>query len=120
VVGFAAGEDLVFGADPGVVRGVIRKPRGAVAQRAGVRVTGQQVEANGDAQEEGGVAGREEDLDVHALPSPRLGGLRLGDLGEQYVLRLLHRDQRDGVAHAEVAEVQERQHAADDEEDVAR
>ena len=41
--------------------------------------------------------------------------LRLGDVGEQDVLRLLHRHARDGVAHAKVTQVQQRQHAADDE-----
>src|SRR5215216_6894632 len=54
------------------------------------------------------------------LPLPRPGGFGLGDLGEEYILRLLHNYARDGVAHAEVAEVQQRQHTADDEDHVAR
>src|SRR5215213_1285868 len=54
------------------------------------------------------------------LPLPGPGGFGLSDLGEQDILRLLRGYPRDGVAHAEVAEVQQRQHPADDEEDVAR
>src|SRR5215217_7838614 len=53
------------------------------------------------------------------LPLPLPGCLRFGDLGEQDILRLLHRYPRDGVAHAEVADVQQRQDTASDKDDVA-
>src|SRR5215203_2166769 len=42
VVCLGADEDLVFGTDPGVVRGMVRKARVTAAQRTRVRVAGQQ------------------------------------------------------------------------------
>src|SRR5687767_7054446 len=57
---------------------------------------------------------------VISLPLPRTGRLGLGDLGEQYVLWLLNDYPRDRVAHAEPAEVEQRQNAADDKYYVAR
>src|SRR5215211_7605770 len=56
---------------------------------------------------------------VIALPLPRAGRFRLGDLGEEDILRLLHNYARDGVAHTEVAEVEQRQHTASDEDHIA-
>ena len=70
VVGLGAREDLIFRTDPGVVRGMVRKPSVTVAHRTRVRVAGQQVEADGEAQEERGVSGGEEDLHVQAYRLP--------------------------------------------------
>src|ERR671913_422426 len=68
VVHLATHKDLILGADPGVVRGVVGEPGGAVALRTDVRVAREAVEAAGDAEQEDGVARREEDLGVDAHP----------------------------------------------------
>src|SRR5215208_6512864 len=75
VIHFAPDEELVLGADPGVMRGMVGEPGGAVALGAGVRVAGQEVEPESDTDQEDRVSHREEDLelDIHhaTAPAPR-------------------------------------------------
>src|SRR5215207_3755190 len=54
------------------------------------------------------------------LPLPMSGRLWFGDLGEEDVLRFLHRYSGYGVSHAEVADIEQRQDAASDKDDVSR
>src|SRR5215208_4153339 len=78
VIHFAPDEELVLGADPGVVRGMVAEPGGAVALRAGVRVAGKVVEPDGDANQEDRVSHREEhlELDIHHATAPSTRWLR--------------------------------------------
>src|SRR5829696_4497022 len=78
VIHFAPDEELVLGADPGVMRGMVGEPGGAVALRADVRVAGKEVEPEGDSQQEDRVSYREEhlELDIHHATAPSTRQLR--------------------------------------------
>jgi hypothetical protein len=69
---------VVLWADPGVVRGMVGEPGGAVALRAGMRVAGQKVEPDGDSKQEDRVSYREEDLElnIHHVTAPSARWLR--------------------------------------------
>src|SRR5215203_4063595 len=78
VVHLAPDEELVLGADPGVVRGMVGEPGGPVALRTGVRVAGQEVEPEGYAEQKDRVAYRQQNLgmDGHWPTAPAARSLR--------------------------------------------
>src|SRR5215204_7428455 len=78
VVHLAPEKELVFGADPGVVRGMVGEPGGPVALRTCVRVAGQEVEPEGYAEQKDRVAYRQQNLgmDGHWPTAPAARSLR--------------------------------------------
>src|SRR5215212_43820 len=73
VVRLTSEEELILGTDPGVVRVMIGEAGCPVALRADVRVAREEVESEGYAEQEDGVARREKYLRVdHPTPSVRL------------------------------------------------